>query len=158
ARDVVAFTTDDRRHFDLMVHAPVDLRQFDAFASADHRSIRLQEQAVVIDGLDIGAKIYRLISARLISVLQVVHWRGDYLAGVGDRAKQRDLGEGQRRTARGDLLGTAADRVEMPNQRIAIGQRPTIGRQKVERRRDIDYSIATYQSKAVVVEAADTHF
>ena len=37
----------------------------------------------------------------------------------------------QSRTNSGDFLGTAADNVEMGDQRIAIGQRPAIGRQQI---------------------------
>ena len=98
----------------------------------------------MVDGLDIGTEIDARICSSFRYVLEVIDRRGNDLAGIGDGTEQLhgiDLASpGARSNGANALLYNR----EMSDQRVAIGQRPTMPRQDLERFGNIQQVVAMH--------------
>ena len=140
------------REFNLMVRAAVSERNPNFLAAADQRTIRLQEQAKLVQFGERLAMVDLCVSVGLRDVVLVIDRRADDLARIGDRGAQFHLRQGDARAGLNQLLDLGAHTVEMLDHPVGLRVRPSGLRDSRKRFGDVDDFLLDGDADPVVVK------
>ena len=158
ARHPVGGGADHRGKLDLVVGAAVEVADGDTLAWPDQRTVRLEEQADLLDFLNLLLVMDFGVGARLFEMLFIIDWRRDDLAGIGNWAQQLALRERERRGVFHDLRDALPQFGRLRTSRSPGGSGYLAAGRASKRVRNVAHAVAVDDAEPVIVKAANFHW